>query len=69
MNKLKQYRINNNYSYGKMSKILNISKTHYWQIENNQRKLYYDMSIKIADIFKTKPDQLFYDEVRVRIDI
>ena len=45
-----------------MAKELNISKTYYWQIEHNQRRLSYDMAIKIANIFSKKPDEIFYHE-------
>ena len=39
-----------------------ISKTFYWQIENNKRRLSYDMAIRIASIFNLKPDSLFFDD-------
>ena len=60
MDKLKQCRINKNYSCQKMANILKISKTYYWQLEQGQRRLTYDMAIKIANIFGIKPDDLFY---------
>lgn len=47
-----------------MAKILKISKTFYWQIENRKRRLSYDMAIKIASIFKMTPDKLFYDDMK-----
>ena len=64
MNKLKELRIKNNYNLTNMSEKLNISKTFYWQIENNKRRLSYIMAIKIADIFEIKPDQLFYEDFK-----
>lgn len=45
-----------------MSEVLGISKAFYSQIENGNRRLSYDMAVKIANIFKTKPDKLFYEE-------
>ena len=45
-----------------MADILGISKAFYYQIENMDRKLTYDMAIKIANIFNTKPDAIFYDD-------
>lgn len=63
MNKLKEIRKQNKYSYQDMADKLNISKTFYWQIENNQRRLAYDMSIKIASIFGMKPDDVFYNDM------
>ena len=62
MNKLQQYRKRYNYSCQDMADILNISKSFYWQIENGKRRLNYDTALKIAKIFKMKPDNLFYDD-------
>ena len=45
-----------------MADKLNISKSFYWQIENKKRRLSYETAIKIANIFNTKPDSLFYDD-------
>lgn len=61
-NKLKSLRKSNNLTSQQMSERLNISKTFYWQIENKKRKLSYEMAIKIAKIFNTKPDTIFYEE-------
>lgn len=63
MNKLKEIRKQNKYSYQDMADKLNISKTFYWQIENNQRRLSYDMSMKIARVFNMKPDDIFYKDM------
>ena len=46
-----------------MANMLKISKTYYWQLEQNKRRMTYDMAIKIAKIFNLKPDDLFYDEM------
>ena len=64
LNKLKEIRTNRKYSYQYMAEKLNISKPFYWQIENNQRRLTYDMAVKIADIFNTTPDDIFYDDIK-----
>ena len=32
-------------------------------IENSNRRLTYDMAIKIAEVFHLKPDDLFYEEL------
>lgn len=60
--KLKEIREGNHLSHETMSKMLNISKTFYWQIENGKRGLTYEMAKKIANVFKLKPDDLFYNE-------
>ena len=44
-----------------MARILGISKVFYWQIEHGQRRLSYEMALRIAYIFDMKPDELFYD--------
>lgn len=59
--KLKKLRIQNQISYEDMAKKLEISKCYYWQIEHKRRRLYYDMALKIANIFNLKPDDLFYE--------
>ncbi|MBQ9834262.1 MAG: helix-turn-helix transcriptional regulator [Bacilli bacterium] len=60
MNKLKELRIKNKLTIEKMAKLVNISYTYYWQIENNKRNLYYSMAIKISKVFNLKPDDIFY---------
>lgn len=64
MHKLKQLRQKNKYSYQYVADILNISKTYYWQIENNKRRLTYELAIRISDIFNLKPDDVFYNDFK-----
>ncbi len=66
MNELKKRRLEKRYTCKNMAEILNVSKPFYWQLENGKRRLSYSMAIKIAKIFKTKPDQIFYDEYKNR---
>lgn len=56
---LKKTRIINELTIYDMAKKLNITPAYYSLIENKKRNLYYDLSIKIADIFNMKPDQIF----------
>ncbi len=51
-----------------MASLLNISKAFYWQIENSKRTLTYKIAIRIAKIFKMKPDEIFYEDFKNRID-
>lgn len=60
MKRLKEVRKKRNMSFQDMADALNISKTFYWQLENQQRRLSYKMAIKIAAIFELKPDDIFY---------
>ncbi len=62
MNKLQENRIKNNYSCQYMADQLKISKSFYWQIENKKRRLNYEVAVKIASIFGTRPDNIFYEE-------
>ena len=64
MCKLSDLRKENKFSYQYMADQLNISKTFYWQIEHEQRRLSYFMAFKIAEIFGLKPDDIFYEEYR-----
>ena len=43
-----------------MASKLDISSSYYWQIENGYRRLFYDIAVKIADIFNLRPDDIFY---------
>lgn len=67
LNKLFRKRTQVGYSTMHISRNLGISKTFYWQIEKNQRRLSYDMAVKIAKIFKLKPDDIFYDDFKKNI--
>lgn len=58
-NKLKQLRLEKEYTIYEMAKKLNISYSHYSLIENKKRNLTYEMAIKIAKIFEMTPDELF----------
>ena len=60
--KLREKRLKKGYTNKMMAEKLGISKTFYFQLETGSRKLTYDMATKIADIFKVKPDTLFYDD-------
>ncbi len=61
-NKLRELRQKNGYTVQQMANMTGISKSFYSQLENCHRRLLYDMAIKIAAVFKMKPDQIFYDD-------
>ena len=61
-NKLKEYRNKFNYTSKEMTKKLNISRAYYTQIENNTRRLSYELAIKVANVFGVLPDEIFYDD-------
>ncbi len=60
--KLKKIREKHNYSYAEIASKLDISKCYYWQLEHKKRKIYYDMAIKIANLFNLKPDDIFFEK-------
>ena len=64
MDKLREYRLRYKFTNQFMANILGISKPYYWQLEHNQKRLSYEMALKIAEIFHLKPDDLFYDEFK-----
>lgn len=45
-----------------MAEQLGISKPFYCQIENQSRRLSYDMAVRISAVFHKKPDQLFFED-------
>jgi len=62
MKKVVEVRKANGFSLQDMADVLGVSKTFYWQIENEKRRLSYINAIKIANKLNVKPDFLFYDE-------
>ena len=64
MKKLKELRIISGLTVIEIAKLIGISPTYYWQIENKQRRLYYEMAVKIAKIFHKTPDEIFYEEYK-----
>lgn len=67
--KLRELRLSKRITSKKMAEMLGISVPFYSQLENRQRRLTYDMAVKISAIFKTRPDKLFYDDYTCDMDI
>ena len=61
LEKLKKLREKNKFTYQDMANKLGICKAYYWQIENGNRNLYYDLAKRISAIFNLKPDDIFYE--------
>ena len=59
--RLKELRKEKNMSYETVAKEVGICKAYYWQIEHGNRRVYYDLALKISKVFKLKPDDIFYD--------
>ena len=64
MKKLKELRITTGLTVVEISKLVGISPTYYWQIENKKRRMYYELAVKIAKVFNKKPDEVFYEEYK-----
>lgn len=62
--KLEEERKKHGYTCQQMADMLHICKSYYWQLEKNNRHLYYDMAVKIAKIFNKKPDDIFFDYLK-----
>ena len=60
--KLKEMRYRNCITAREVAETVGISKAFYCQIENCKRRLSYETAVKIANVFKVKPDYLFYDD-------
>ena len=67
MQELKRLRKKKKISCEDMGNMIGVSKVYYWQLENDKRRLTYDMAVKIAHVFNTKPDSVFYEETKIRI--
>lgn len=63
LTKLQEKRKSKKITCEEMAKMLLISKSYYWQLENGQRRLSYELAKKIANILNTKPDDLFYNDI------
>lgn len=61
-NKLRTLRKQYHYTSKEMGQKLGISKPFYCKLENQTRRLSYEMAIKIATIFHIKPDAIFYED-------
>lgn len=68
MEKLRQLRIEHGYNFQQMADLVGISKPFYWQIENGQRRMTYELTIQIAKVFNLKPDDVFYEEMKFHTD-
>lgn len=60
--KLFQMRQTHNRTLQEMADMIGVSKPYYWQIENEQRGLSYDLAVKIAAVFGKTPDDIFLQE-------
>ncbi len=66
--KLKNLRYKNKLTSKEMALKLGISTPFYCQLENGNRRMSYDMAIRIAEIFGKRPDTIFYNDFMVQYE-
>lgn len=66
LEKLKKIRESERMTYQQVADEVGISKEYYWMIENGKRGLTYSLAVKIAAVFKTRPDYIFLDNELTR---
>ncbi len=59
LTELQNKRKKHNYSLQAMANKLHISKTYYWQLEQDNRRLPYDLAVKMATVLHCTTDELF----------
>lgn len=59
LEKLKEFRTKKGLTYQQVADEVGISKEYYWMIENGKRRLSYELSVKIANVFNVTPDDIF----------
>ena len=57
-------RKKSNWSTTEMAKKLGMSQSMYSYIEIGSKRLSYDVAVRIADIFETTPDDIFYEDFK-----
>jgi len=60
MDKLKRLRKEHKLTVYEMARRLHITPSFYSQIENQKRRLFYDVACRISLIFNMQPDNVFY---------
>lgn len=63
LNTLRKLRKTHKMTLEMLAKKINISKAYLSMIETGKRALDYHLAIKIAAVFKLKPDQIFYHDL------
>lgn len=64
--RLRELRLENGFTTKDMASKLRISKPFYSQLENQNRRLSYDMAIQISEIFNMRPDDIFYEQYKTK---
>lgn len=60
--KLREIRQQNHLTCQQVADQVGITRQYYWYLENGYRNLSYDLACKIASVFKTTPDYIFWPD-------
>ncbi|EAG9591282.1 MULTISPECIES: helix-turn-helix transcriptional regulator [Listeria] len=66
MTKLKKIRLEKGYTLEKVAISIGVSIPYYSMIENEKRRVSYELAVKIANFFNMKPDDIFLDSILTR---
>ncbi|RQW65987.1 XRE family transcriptional regulator [Listeria sp. SHR_NRA_18] len=62
MTKLKKIRLENGFTLEQVAVSIGVSTAYYSMIENEKRRVSYELAVKIANFFSMKPDDIFLDK-------
>ena len=68
LNKLREIRKKAGLNTTEVAEIIGISQSMYSYIEIGRERLSYDIAVKLSELFKSSPDELFYDDFKQYYD-
>lgn len=68
LNKLREMRKKAGLNTTEVAEIIGISQSMYSYIEIGRERLSYDIAVKLSELFKSSPDELFYDDFKQYYD-
>ena len=68
LNKLREMRKKAGLNTTEVAEIIGVSQSMYSYIEIGRERLSYDIAVKLSELFKSSPDELFYDDFKQYYD-
>ena len=68
LNKLREIRKKAGLKTTEVAEIIGISQSMYSYIEIGRERLSYDIAVKLSELFKSSPDELFYNDFKQYYD-
>lgn len=68
LNKLREIRKKAGLNTTEVAEIIGISQSMYSYIEIGRERLSYDIAVKLSELFKSSPDELFYNDFKQYYD-